>query len=88
MVSYFTPAGELPASVTVPRPIGHDGVTYSGTYAGFLGPRYDAMELREAPSSTEPPMHPISLSQELTTSRLLARRGLLDAIDHRGDQSG
>src|SRR5205085_1209975 len=53
----------------------------SGTYAGFLGPRYDAMELREAPSSTDPPTHPISLSQELTTSRLLARRGLLDAIE-------
>ena len=24
----------MPATVTIPRPIGHDGVTYSGTYAG------------------------------------------------------
>src|ERR1051326_1284832 len=81
IVSYFTEPGNVPTSVTVPRPIGHDGVTYSGTYSGFLGPRYDAMELREAPSSTEPPTHPISLSQELNTSRLLARRGLLDTIE-------
>src|SRR5262249_45898066 len=45
------------------------------------GPRYDPMELREAPSSAEAPMHPVSLSQELNTSRLLARRGLLDSIE-------
>src|SRR5437588_11171665 len=29
VVSYFTSPGELPASVTVPRPYGHDGITYS-----------------------------------------------------------
>jgi hypothetical protein len=81
IVSHFTPSGELPANVTIPRPIGHDGVTYSGTYAGFLGPRYDAMELREAPSSAEPPTHSISLAPELNTSRLLARRGLLDTLE-------
>ena len=38
VMSHFTPPGDLPAAVTVPRPIGHSGVTYSGTHAGFLGP--------------------------------------------------
>src|SRR5215470_14403726 len=28
VVSYFTPPGNMPASVTIPRPIGHDGSTY------------------------------------------------------------
>ncbi|MFQ5733956.1 MAG: DUF1501 domain-containing protein, partial [Planctomycetaceae bacterium] len=37
IVSRFTPPGAMPSSVTIPRPIGHDGVVYSGTYAGFLG---------------------------------------------------
>ena len=32
MVSALTPPGPMPASVTIPRPIGHGGVTYSGTY--------------------------------------------------------
>jgi hypothetical protein len=41
VISALTPRGDLPACVTVPRPIGHDGVTYSGTYSGFLGPRHD-----------------------------------------------
>src|SRR5437660_3334873 len=53
VVSCFTPPGAMPATVTIPRPIGHDGVTYSGTYAGFLGPRHDPMELKEAPNSRE-----------------------------------
>src|SRR6187549_295690 len=35
VVSYFTPPGSMPASVTIPRPIGHDGVIYTGTHAGF-----------------------------------------------------
>src|SRR5262249_42744416 len=35
IVSYFGEAGVMPAGVTVPRPIGHDGITYAGTYAGF-----------------------------------------------------
>src|SRR5437763_6226591 len=60
VVSSFTPAGELPACVTIPRPIGHDGVTYAGTYAGFLGPRHDPMEPRNAPSSREPALHPLA----------------------------
>ena len=46
VVSHFTPPGAMPATVTIPRPIGHDGVTYSGTYAGFLGPRHDPFEQR------------------------------------------
>ena len=46
IVSYFSPPGDLPASVTIPRPIGHDGVVYTGTYAGFLGPQHDPLELQ------------------------------------------
>src|SRR5262249_2923567 len=48
VVSRFSPLGSLPGTVTIPRPIGHDGVTYAGTYAGFLGPQYDPLELKAA----------------------------------------
>src|SRR5262245_43161801 len=39
IVSTFCEPGVLPAAVTIPRPIGHSGVTYSGTHAGWLGTR-------------------------------------------------
>src|SRR5262249_7256454 len=56
-------------------------VTYSGTYAGWLGPRHDPMELREAPNSSDRAAHPLDLSGDLNSSRLIARRGLLSLLE-------
>jgi hypothetical protein len=81
ILSYFSEPGVLPASVTIPRPIGHDGVTYAGTYAGWLGPRHDPMELKEAPNSGQAPAHAIGLPAGLDATRLLARRGLVRLIN-------
>lgn len=81
IVSYFTPLGPMPAAVTIPRPIGHDGSTYSGTYAGFLGGRYDPMEVAAAEETREKPTHSIALPPEIQEPRLLARRGLLNVIE-------
>src|SRR5262249_44081433 len=81
VAAYFCPPGDLPASVTVPRPIGHDGVTYSGTHARFLGPRCDPLELVAAPNANEKNAFPLSLSADMNTTRLVARRGLLGAIE-------
>jgi hypothetical protein len=81
VAAYFSPAADLPPAVTVPRPIGHDGVTYSGTHAGFLGPRYDPMELQSAPNAQEKAVHAVSLPADVDTARLLARRGLLRHVE-------
>jgi hypothetical protein len=81
VVSAALPPGPLPATVTIPRPIGHDGVTYAGTYAGWLGPRHDPMELKEAPNSNDRASHTLDLPSDLQTSRLVARRGLLSALE-------
>jgi hypothetical protein len=81
VISYFQRPGQLPASVTIPRPIGHDGVTYAGTYAGFLGPRFDPLELRPANHSTEQAAHSTDLSPELSAPRLLGRQGLLQQLE-------
>jgi hypothetical protein len=86
IVSYFQEPGALPASVTIPRPIGHDGITYAGTYAGFLGPRYDPMELKEAPNSSDQPSHAMSLPAGMDTARLIARRGLLSLMEQQDRQ--
>jgi hypothetical protein len=81
IVSYFTPQGDMPASVTIPRPIGHDGSTYAGTYAGFLGGQHDPMEVAAAEETTETPTHPVVLPADMAETRLLARQGLLQTIE-------
>jgi hypothetical protein len=83
VLSSFAEAGGMPAAVTVPRPIGHDGVTYAGTYAGWLGPQFDPMEPREAPNPGAQPAHPVALPPDVGTTRLQARRGLLRLIEDR-----
>src|SRR5260370_988472 len=81
VLSALLPPGPLPASVTIPRPVGHDGVTYAGTYSGWLGPRHDPLELREAPNSNDRPAHPLDLAPDLGAARLVARRGLLQSLE-------
>jgi len=81
VVSYFSPVSDMPASVTIPRPIGHDGATYAGTYAGFLGGRHDPMEVAAAEETREAPTHSLVLPTEITETRLLARRGLLNVVE-------
>ncbi len=83
IVSAFSPASGLPASVTIPQPVGHDGFNYAGTYAGFLGPRFDPMEMRQATpeSNKSEGMHALTLPEELNRARLIARRGLLRVME-------
>lgn len=81
IVSAFSEPGVLPAAVTIPRPIGHSGVTYSGTHAGWLGARHDPMEIAAAAGgSTEQPSDSMALLQDLSDTRLLARQGLVRTI--------
>jgi hypothetical protein len=83
VISAFSPSGSLPACVTIPQPVGHDGINYSGTHAGFLGPRYDPMETRQAApqSNKSDGAHSIGLPPELAQSRLVARHGLLKVLE-------
>jgi hypothetical protein len=81
VVSALSPPGGMPASVTIPRPIGHGGVTYAGTYGGWLGPRFDPMEIREAPNANERYAASVDLAGDLVATRVQARRGLLNVID-------
>jgi len=81
VVSAMTGLGDIPASVTVPRPIGHSGVTYAGTYAGFLGPQFDPMEMQAAADTGEKPTHPLALASDMSQARLQARHGLLKVLE-------
>jgi hypothetical protein len=81
IVSKFSPPSVMPASVTVPRPIGHDGVIYTGTYAGFLGPKYDPLEMQPPAEVQESAAHSMELPPSLDVGRLQARHGLLKLVD-------
>jgi len=81
VVSYFSPPQAMPASITVPNTIGHDGVTYTGTYAGFLGAQYDPMELKPPGEVKAPPPHSLDLLDGLDSTRLQARFGLLKLLE-------
>lgn len=84
VVSYFTPTSSLPSSITIPRPIGHDGVTYTGTYAGFLGPRHDPMELATPGEVDGAAPHSLDLPHGLDAHRLQSRHGLLKTLEMYG----
>lgn len=81
VVSYFHPVTGMPGVATIPRPIGHAGVTYSGTYAGYLGARHDPLEIAAARGTQGLPSLPLSLPEEISETRLLARRGLLASLE-------
>lgn len=81
VVSYFSPPSAMPASVTVPRPIGHDGVVYTGTYAGFLGAKHDPLELKSPGEVKAPPPHSLDLLEGVDATRLQARFGLLKLLE-------
>ncbi len=82
VVSYFSPQSGIPNTVTLPRPIGHEGITYSGTHAGFLGARHDPMEIAPAGESNSDATHPLTLPADIDEARLLARQGLLQTIEN------
>ncbi len=81
IVSHFSPPADLPNTITVPCPIGHDGVTYSGTYAGFLGPHADPLELKAPGEVKAPPPHSLELPEGLDRLRIQGRFSLLEQID-------
>ena len=84
VVSKLSAPGTLPATVTVPRPIGHDGVVYSGTNAGFLGSAYDPMELKSPGEVKAPPVHSFELPDGLGQTRLDDRFSLLAQLEATG----
>src|SRR5262245_44605258 len=79
VVSYFSEPGKMPASVTLPTPVGHDGTTYAGTHAGFLGPKYDALELKGAHRSND--SLPLAAREEISPQRMAERGTLLQRIE-------
>jgi hypothetical protein len=82
VVSRFLTSKSLPPAVTIPSPVGHDGTTYAGTHAGFLGPRYDPFELKAAHGVRTVPFA-VDAPAGVTPARQQARLTLLQQIEAR-----
>lgn len=86
--SYLGGASDLPASFAIPRPVGHDGLRYAGTYGGMLGSTHDPVELGQVYNHVETgervasgdPL-PLTLPDDLSITRMQARRGLLGTLE-------
>ncbi len=81
VVSHFRTCASVPSSVTLPRPIMHDGVKYAGTHAGFLGAACDPLELPDAGFVNGRPVFDLGLPPGVDPGRLGRRRGLLRQIE-------
>jgi len=81
VMSSLRPFGDMPTAVTVPRPIGHSGVTYTGTHAGFLGPKHDPLERAPAKDTRESASHALDPLPELPEDRIAGRSGLLKQLE-------
>ena len=82
VMSCLRPSQGVPSSVTLPRPVMHDGVKYSGTHAGWLGARFDPLELPDAAFEKGRPILDPGLPPGIDAERLVRRRGLLHLLEH------
>lgn len=89
MFSYLGQKSSIPSNFTIPRAVAHDGVRYAGTHAGFLGSAHDPVELGQVFNHVEVGPRPdagqstipLSLPDEVSLTRLQARRGLLGTLE-------
>ncbi|MBI1347797.1 DUF1501 domain-containing protein [bacterium] len=89
MFSYLGGESPLPTSFSIPRPVAHDGVMYSGTHAGFLGSKHDPVELGKVYNHVEVGPRadadlatiPLNRPDAVSATRFQARRSLLDILE-------
>ena len=90
MFSFLGERSALPASFSIPRPVAHDGVRYSGTHAGFLGSLHDPVELGQVYNHVEvgPRLNaaastiPLALPDDVSVARLQARLVYIDEYNY------
>jgi hypothetical protein len=81
-LEYFRPSTTgLPSQVTVPLPLIEGQLTWPGQHAGFLGPKYDPLQVNSDPNGKDFKVDGIQLLDGITTNRLHDRKGLLTDLN-------
>ncbi len=81
-LEYFRPSTSgLPRQVTVPQPLIEGTLTWPGQHSGFLGPKFDPLQVNSDPNADTFRVDGIQLLDGITTSRLTDRKGLLTDLN-------
>ena len=81
-LEYFRPSTSgLPRQVTVPQPLIEGSLTWPGQHSGFLGPKFDPLQVNSDPNDEKFRVDGIQLLDGITTNRLTDRKGLLTDLN-------
>jgi len=81
-LEYFRPSTSgLPRQVTVPQPLIEGTLTWPGQHSGFLGPKFDPLQVNSDPNNEDFRVDGIQLLDGITTNRLTDRKGLLTDLN-------
>jgi hypothetical protein len=81
-LEYFRPSTNgLPGQVTVPQPLIEGQLTWPGQHSGFLGPKFDPLQVNSDPNDEKFRVEGIQLLDGITTNRLTDRKGLLSDLN-------
>ena len=78
---FGTASPDAPSQVTLPHPLIEGPLTWPGQHAGFLGPAYDPLVLRDDPNQDEFRVKGLALADGVSISRMDSRRALLGELN-------
>jgi len=76
------PVDGIPGQVTLPNPLIEGNLTWPGQHAGFLGPKYDPLQVIGGSGETSFQLHGMQLPDGLSVQRVATRHKLLQALNN------
>jgi uncharacterized protein (DUF1501 family) len=73
----------IPTAVSLPNYFIEGPLTWPGQHAGFLGPKHDPWQINHDPNDAKFRIDSLSLQPDVTASRLVSRRELLERLNQR-----
>lgn len=86
-LDYVRPRNDgIPSGVSLPNYFIEGPLTWPGQYAGFIGAKHDPWQINQDPNDPNFRVEALSLPAEVTGSRLVSRRQLVETLTSLGDQ--
>ncbi|MES2793177.1 MAG: DUF1501 domain-containing protein [Planctomycetota bacterium] len=83
-LDYVRPRNDgIPNGVSLPNYLIEGPLTWPGQHSGFLGAKHDPWQINHDPNDPNFKIDSLSLQPDLTASRLVSRRQLLDQLNDR-----
>jgi hypothetical protein len=82
------PKPGIPGGVNLPTFLMEGPLTWPGQHAGFLGPKFDPMQVSRDPNAADFRVDSMSLDPDMEIARLSGRRSLLQQVNEQQRQLG